>query len=154
MNPRANFIPSPANTPYEKDLFNLLEAALCCNNSRINPPGPEHPTWTSLGDQTEAALKVAALKYNMDEETVAGTLPRIHEIPFDARRKRMTTIHRAVDHEVAFVKGAPREVLQLCSHILVDGESQPLSETIRTDIMSTNDDYSRRALRVLGNCSS
>jgi P-type Ca2+ transporter type 2C len=148
--PKGRFLPSPTNTPYEKDLFNLLEAALCCNNSRINPPGPEHPTWTSLGDQTEAALKVAAMKYNIDEETVAGTLPRIHEIPFDARRKRMTTIHHSVDHEVAFVKGAPREVLQLCSHILVDGESQPLSETIRADVMSTNDEYSRRALRVLG----
>jgi len=58
-------------------------------------------------------------------------LPRVHEIPFDARRKRMTTIHREVDREVAFVKGAPREVLQICSHILVDGESQPISEAVR-----------------------
>ena len=148
--PKGQFIPSPADTPYEKDLFYLLEAALCCNNARINPPMPEHPTWTSLGDQTEAALKVAALKYNINEQTVTVLLPRIHEIPFDARRKRMTTIHREVDHEVAFVKGAPREVLQLCSQILVDGESHQLSEAIRAEIMSANDEYSRRALRVLG----
>ncbi|MGA2488732.1 MAG: cation-transporting P-type ATPase [Anaerolineales bacterium] len=148
--PKGQFMPSPTNTPYEKDLQSLLEAALCCNNARINPPGPEHPTWTSLGDQTEAALKVAAMKYNIDEQTVALTLPRIHEIPFDARRKRMTTIHHAVDHEVAFVKGAPREVMQLCSNILVNGESQPIDEATLTNIMSTNDEYSRRALRVLG----
>lgn len=148
--PKGRFLPAPANTSYEKDLYQLLEAALCCNNSRINPPGPERPAWSSLGDQTEAALKVAAIKYNIDEEAVAGTLPRIHEIPFDARRKRMTTIHHSVNYDVAFVKGAPREVLQLCSHILVEGESLPLSETIRTDIMSTNDEYSRQALRVLG----
>jgi magnesium-transporting ATPase (P-type) len=148
--PKGQFIPSPADTPYEKDLISLLEAALCCNNARINPPGPEHPNWTSLGDQTEAALKVAALKYDINEREVAVFLPRVHEIPFDARRKRMTTIHREVNREVAFVKGAPREVLQLCSHILVDGETQPISEAIRTEIMSANDQYSRRALRVLG----
>ncbi len=148
--PKGQFMPSPADTPYEKDLLRLLEAAICCNNARINPPGPEHPTWTSLGDQTEAALKVAALKFKMDEHVISVFLPRIHEIPFDARRKRMTTIHRELDHEVAFVKGAPREVLQLCTHILVKGEAEELTEAIRTEIMSSNDEYSRRALRVLG----
>jgi magnesium-transporting ATPase (P-type) len=148
--PKGQFVPSPADTPYEKDLLRLLEAALCCNNARINPPGPEHPNWTSLGDQTEAAMKVAALKYNLNEQAVAVFLPRVHEIPFDARRKRMTTIHREVDREVAFIKGAPREVLQLCSHVLVDGETQLISEAIRAEIMAANDEYSRRALRVLG----
>ena len=93
MNPKANSF-LHRQTAYEKDFLSLLEAALCCNNARINPPGPEHPIWTSLGDQTEAALKVAALKYNIDENAVSVFLPRVHEIPFDARRKRMTTIHR------------------------------------------------------------
>jgi magnesium-transporting ATPase (P-type) len=148
--PKGQYIPSPADTPYEKDFLSLLEAALSCNNARINPPGPEHPHWTSLGDQTEAAMKVAALKYKIDENAVAVFLPRVHEIPFDARRKRMTTIHREIDREVAFVKGAPREVLQLCSRILVDGETLPISEAIRTEILTANDEYSRRALRVLG----
>ncbi len=40
--------------------------------------------------------------------------------------------------------------MQLCSHILVDGETQPISEAIRTEILAANDEYSRRALRVLG----
>ena len=148
--PKGQFIPSPSGKSYEKDFLSLLEAALSCNNARVNPPGPEHPTWTSLGDQTEAALKVTALKYNIDENVVSVFLPRVHEIPFDARRKRMTTIHREIDREVAFVKGAPREVLQLCSHILVDGETIPLDETLRAEISTANDEYSRRALRVLG----
>jgi len=147
--PKGQFIPSPANNPFEKDLLTLLEAALCCNNARVNPPTEEHPTWTSLGDQTEAALKVAALKYNLTEEVVTKLLPRIHEIPFDARRKRMTTIHRDIDREIALLKGAPREVLQLCLHIQVDGESRPLNEAVRSEILAANDDFARRALRVL-----
>jgi Ca2+-transporting ATPase len=148
--PKGQYIPSPDGTSYEKDLISLLEAAISCNNARINPPDPEHHSWTSLGDQTEAALKVAALKYNLNEQAIAVSLPRIHEIPFDARRKCMTTIHREPDKEIAFVKGAPREVLLLCSHILVNGESQPITASTQNEIMSANDDFSRHALRVLG----
>ena len=39
-------------------------------------------------------------------------------------------------------------MLQLCTHILVNGETLPLNENIRAEIMSVNDEYARRALRV------
>jgi Ca2+-transporting ATPase len=148
--PKGHFIPSPDNAPYREDLKDLLEAAMSCNNARINPPGLEHATWTALGDQTEAALKVAAMKHHVDEDVNSVLFPRIHEIPFDARRKRMTTIHRELDRVVAFTKGAPREILQLCTHILINGEKIPISEEVRSEVISANDEYSRRALRVLG----
>ena len=61
----------------------------------------------------------------------------------------MTTIHRERGKEIALTKGAPREVLALCSHILVDGDTKALDETLRTEILAANDDYARRALRVL-----
>ena len=147
--PKGQFIPAPQGKSFENDLLSLLEAGLCCNNSRLNSPTTERPYWSSLGDQTEAAIKVAAVKYNLEEEVVIKKLPRIHEIPFDARRKRMTTIHRELNREIAFVKGAPREVLQLCSSIKIDGEIKPLDEKLRTEILGTNDDYARHALRVL-----
>ena len=147
--PKGQFVPSPSGSTFEKELSRLLEAAMSCNNARVNPPSPEHPTWTSLGDQTEAALKVAALKYNFNEDKVSMLLPRIHEIPFDARRKRMTTIHRERGKEIALTKGAPREVLALCSQIMVAGETISLDETLRSEILAANDDYARRALRVL-----
>ncbi len=147
--PKGTFSPVSSAAGCERELEALLVAAMCCNNSRINPPSPEHPTWTSLGDQTEAALKVAALKWGLDEEAVARESPRIHELPFDARRKRMTTIHRAGAGEVAYVKGAPREVLQLCSQILLDGGTVPMTEAMQARIMAANDEYARRALRVI-----
>jgi Ca2+-transporting ATPase len=147
--PEGKFSPEPKGQVWEKDLLSLLEVAACCNNARINPPSLERPGWTGLGDQTEAALKVAAMKEGIFEEAVNRILPRIHEIPFDARRKRMTTIHREVNREIAFVKGAPREVLQLCTRILVNGETVPLTDRLRAEILGVNDDYARGALRVL-----
>lgn len=147
--PVGEFTPNPGNQPWEEDLMSLLDAASCCNNARIHPPTPEHPLWSSLGDQTEAALKVAALKLKINEKALGILYPRIHEIPFDARRKRMTTIHREIDHEIAFTKGAPREVLQLCTHILYNGETIPLDNNLRKEIIDANDSFARRALRVL-----
>jgi potassium/sodium efflux P-type ATPase len=147
--PQGTFSPDPNGQPWEKDLLWLMEAAACCNNARVNPPSIDHPTWTSLGDQTEAALKVAAMKAGVKEDTMNRFLRRVHEIPFDARRKRMTTIHREVNQEIAFVKGAPREVLQLCTQISLRGEVVPLTNDLRAEIMSANDEYARGALRVL-----
>ena len=99
------------------------------------------PFWTAddrghrLGDQTEAALKVAAMKDGIFEEAVKRILPRVHELPFDARRKRMTTIHRELNREIAFIKGAPREVLQLCTTALINDEIVPLTNQLRTEIL-------------------
>jgi Ca2+-transporting ATPase len=148
--PRGEFQPSPRGQPWEEDLFALLEAASACNNARLVKPTLEHPTWSSLGDQTEAALKVAALKADVNEGALVILYPRVHEIPFDARRKRMTTIHREFSSEIAFTKGAPREILQLCTQIQMGGEVLPLDDNLRAQIMATTDDYARSALRVLG----
>jgi P-type Ca2+ transporter type 2C len=147
--PKGVFIPLPFGLPHEADLNLLLTGALCCNNSRLNPPIPDRPQWTCLGDQTEAALRVLAIKGGLNEPATAFDYPRIHELPFDARRKRMTTIHRRAGHELAFVKGAPREVLQLCTHVSLNGEVIELTTELRAEIMAANDDYARNALRVL-----
>lgn len=147
--PKGLFIPLPFGLPYEPDLNQLLTGALSCNNARLNPPTPDHPQWSCLGDQTEAALRVLAIKGGFDEQTLARAYPRIHELPFDARRKRMTTIHRHQGSELAFVKGAPREVLQLCTLISIHGATVPLTNELRAEIMAANDDYARSALRVL-----
>jgi Ca2+-transporting ATPase len=149
--PNGEFAPAPWGTPLEADLKLLLTAGERCNNSRLNPPTAEHPQWTSLGDQTEAALRVLALKGRLDERPLDIDLPRVHELPFDARRKRMSTIHRDGRRggEVAFVKGAPREVLQLCTQIVSGGEVRPLDNALRAEILAVNDQFARRALRVL-----
>jgi Ca2+-transporting ATPase len=135
--------------PAVPDLKLLFTAAALCNNSRLLPPTPERPKWSYLGDQTEAALRVLSLKSGVDEAVETKIRPRIHELPFDARRKRMSTIHRQGGGEVAFVKGAPREVLRLCTRIRVDGEDRRLDSEMRKRILAANDGYARNALRVL-----
>jgi magnesium-transporting ATPase (P-type) len=130
------------------DLESFLTAALLCNNARLQLPTPGQPRWSALGDQTEAALLAMAMKGNIQEKDAPYL--RVHELPFDARRKRMSTIHRGPDgQEIAFVKGSPKEVLQLCTQIRWQGQIIPLTDPIRAQIMTENDRYARQALRVL-----
>jgi P-type Ca2+ transporter type 2C len=134
---------------WSQDLEAFYRAAFLCNNSRLISPNDERQQWTCLGDQTEAALLALSLKAHLNEEEVRREYPRIHEIPFEARRKRMSTIHRHAENDIAIVKGAPKEVLQLCSHVLLKGELIPLNSDNRSQILAANDEYARGALRVL-----
>jgi P-type Ca2+ transporter type 2C len=155
-NPFGEFSPAPARLGKDahkaslEDLQALLAACLLCNNARLNPPAAGSPRWTCLGDQTEAALLTLALKGGLQEQALREAYPRVHELPFDARRKRMSTIHRQGGKEIAFVKGSPKEVLQLCTQIEVHGQNLPLDRTTRAEILAANDDYAQSALRVMG----
>lgn len=136
------------------DLEALLTAASLCNNARLQPPSLNQPRWSALGDQTEAALLAMSMKGSAQAQNAihapSDFYPRVHELPFDARRKRMSTIHHCANgHEVAFVKGSPKEVLQLCTHVVWHGQVIALTPDLRLQIMQENDRYALQALRVL-----
>jgi Ca2+-transporting ATPase len=133
----------------DTDLHQLLVAASLCNNARVIPPNPHAAHWAILGDPTEAAMKVVALKAGLDAEEEARFLPRLREIPFDSTRKRMSTIHQMSSSRVVFVKGAPKEILGLCSRIRINQEYLPMDEQVQARIMAANDEYARNGLRVL-----
>ena len=148
------------STVNETEIQELLRAILLCNNSRLIPPQEEGTQWRILGDPTEAALKVTASKMLMDEKSQLNIFPRIMEIPFDSRRKRMTTIH--LEHpdslngirfsqtqRIAYTKGAPNELLELCSSISMDGNVIPISDEWKLRAMAENDNMARDGLRVL-----
>ncbi len=150
------------------DLRQLLLGAALCNNARLLPPNGESKHWSILGDPTEAALLVAAVKGGLDLQAETTHNPRLREVPFESRRKRMSTIHllaaedgwmrpgqisysvpASAGERVAFVKGAPREVLALCKYIQRDGEPHPMDDDIVAQINAANDEYARAGLRVL-----
>ncbi|UKY47911.1 cation-translocating P-type ATPase [Streptomyces inhibens] len=107
---RAGSTVSPEDAP---DLVALLEAAVLCNDAALQPPDQGDSAWRALGDPTEAALLAAAAGLGLDKTAIDRRLPRIQEVPFDRRRKRMTTIHRLPAGGLRVVcKGAPESVLR------------------------------------------
>ncbi len=160
---------APLEHPGEDaELRRLLLAAALCNDARLIPPHTQttpddegHPNtgerWSILGDPTEAALLVAARKAGIDSDDEARRTPRLREVPFESRRKRMSVVCRLPQPQitahparfVVYVKGAPKEMLALCTSFAVGDSVRPLDETQRAQILAANDQYARAGLRVL-----
>lgn len=137
-----------------EDMKLLLTAAALCSNARLIPPNEENARYSVLGDPTEACLGVVAAKAGIDVKKQAEATPRLRELPFESRRKRMTTIHQLQKatlgaERIAYVKGAPKEVMELCGRIRINGETKEISDEMRKKIMDANDNYARGGLRVL-----
>lgn len=103
-----------------------------------------------VGDPTEGALVVLAEKAGLPVDNLRQSAPRVQEIPFDSRRKRMTTIHKLGGEYHAFVKGAPDILLALSSHYLDDGTTRPLGDAQRERFGAILEDMAAQGMRVLG----
>ena len=138
----------------DADLKNLMVAASLCSNAKLVPPSEDGGRYTVLGDPTEACLGVVAQKAGIDPDSEVSLTPRIRELPFDSRRKRMSTIHQLSKpiggaNRIAYIKGAPKEVLELCDRVSKNGVPSELTAQERDDIIAANDKYARGGLRVL-----
>jgi Ca2+-transporting ATPase len=67
-----------------------------------------------VGEPTELALYQAALAAGFDKASLETELPRLAAVPFDSDRKRMSTLHQDGVQVIAYVKGAPEQLLPLC----------------------------------------
>ena len=103
---RARWVPGDGQP--EADHVELLRAAALCNDALRGPDGG----W--VADPTEIALADVAAGAGLDKLALDIQWPRVHELPFDASRKCMTTFHRVADAYVAYTKGAPEAVLPRC----------------------------------------
>ena len=89
-----------------------LGTALALSNDVVEKDGKP------AGEPTELALFEAAQRGGFNKSTLENALPRIATIAFDSERKQMTTLHRSNEVVVAYVKGAPEQVLQQCCSAL------------------------------------
>ena len=125
------------------------------------------------GDPMETALFNMAREAGLIPEQVRLQSPRKGEIPFDSRRKLMTTVNEIEGHDIVFVKGAVDVLLKKCTRLAnpaametsrkagtagLAGEaglngaavpSRTLSSSDRQRILDQNSRWSARGLRVL-----
>ncbi|EGJ51113.1 cation-translocating P-type ATPase [Desulfocurvibacter africanus] len=118
-----------------------LQAGCLCNTATLTPK--------PLGDPTEIALLVAAAKAGLDPDAFRSRFRKLHEIPFESERKRMSVIIEEDGLKTAYVKGAPDSILALSSRLSRNDDMEPISATARDEIIAANDTYARAGYRVL-----
>ena len=100
-----------------------------------------------LGDPMEVAL-VGMAERALGKRTPA---PPCDELPFDADRKRMSTVHEGAAGRVLYCKGAVEQVLPLCTQVLAPqgGGSVVMSEALMQEFLAAQEEMAERGLRVL-----
>ncbi len=148
--PLGRFADTAGHTVPSEDeaLRALLRCAVLNNDATLLHM--EDGQWQIVGDPTEGALLTAAAKIGLDGGRLRREYSRQGEIPFSSERKRMTTLHTVSGQNVAFVKGAPDVVIDLCTSFRRDGGFLPLTDEERRSILAHNEAFASSALRTLG----
>jgi Ca2+-transporting ATPase len=131
---------------YELEL--ILKAGLLCNDSSIVDDKDVGPY--IIGDPTEGAILVAAVKAGLIPKDLEEENQRIWEAPFDSTRKMMSTVNKVGSSLRVYAKGAPEVIIGKCDRILYGGSITELTDEHKKIIQSHVNIMADNALRILG----
>lgn len=126
-----------------KNYQTFINIMLCCNNSTKDDDGKYR------GDAVEVALNQYLEKQKIDVETLQKKKKRVLELPFDSKRKMMSTIYEENNGKVIYTKGSLESLLPRCKSILIDGKIKPLTAEIKVEYEEMETQLSQEALKVL-----
>ncbi|MCK4521254.1 MAG: cation-translocating P-type ATPase [Nanoarchaeota archaeon] len=145
--PKGNFYADNKQIdPKQMELF--FRIGYLCNNAKLNKKNNE---FEILGDPTEGSLIVLGKKGKLEDKDLQRNFSLIKELPFDSDRKRMSVIFKNKINKKteAYVKGAPALLLKVCDRILENGRVRKLTKKDRKKILTMNDSFAGKALRLL-----
>ncbi len=133
----------------ETPLYSVLEimaaTSVLCNNATLEQ------NYTMFGDPTEGCLLTFAKKIGFNFEDFTKKYDKVYEHSFDSKRKRMSVIYKDKESgdQTLFMKGAPDSVLEICTHIMVNGREMNLDDDTKEKILKQNEQMAKKALRVI-----
>lgn len=122
----------------------LLYLSVLCNNSILGEG-------RAIGDPTELALVNMGKIYGLNEMSIREEYTRVEELPFDSKRKLMSTVNKSIDGNryLMITKGAVDVLLGKITKIeTAQGIVTIKKEHIET-IKQMNNQFSTKGLRVL-----
>lgn len=147
----------------EVDLTRALLAGVLCSEAVLRQD--ERGQTMLVGDPTEGALLVAAIKAGVDVDAVRTHMERLSEVPFDSAVKYMATLNacgadialsagnqftEGADDVVLFAKGAPDVLVPRCTHLVdASGGRVQFDDAARDEMRASATELSAQGLRVL-----
>ena len=121
----------------------LIDISVLANDAAISEDG------TKLGDPTEIAFLDYSETLQQPYRSIRQQYPRLQELPFDSDRKLMSTLHEIDGEQLLLTKGGPDIVFGRSTKVLIDDQVVPLTDDIKEKLQHQNEEFSKRALRVL-----
>lgn len=110
------------DAPDENAVTLIRTGALCCNGKiAFGASGKER----HFGDPTEVGIVAACQNYcGLSKDELENIYPRMADVPFDSKRKLMTTVNMINNRPFAIVKGAPDILLSRCRNGNLKGAAE------------------------------
>ena len=136
----------PVNLSQNPVLSELLLAGLLCNDAQLKYKKDQ---WAIIGDPTEAALLVSAMKAKLPVSPSLNQNSRLDTLAFESQHQYMATLHRQNNSSksIAYLKGSVESILQRSTQLLGhDNQPSPLKPN---DILNQVEQMAKQGLRVL-----
>jgi len=110
----------------------LGRVAALCNRAQFLAGEESKPVLRRdvAGDASEAALLKCCELMMGNVLNIRARNPKVTEIPFNSTNKWQLSVHEVEgdSRHLMVMKGAPERILERCSHIMVDGEVQEMTD--------------------------
>jgi magnesium-transporting ATPase (P-type) len=136
--------PDGTHSTAQPDLRRLGEVAAACNNAELTGTAGK-----GTGDPTERALLELAALAGADTSKADRQAARLALFRFDPRLKLMSTVDSTAGGIVVNTKGAPEQVVALCTSIWRGQRRVPITADDRAEAHRVMAGYADRGLRVL-----
>ena len=120
----------------------LIKCSLICNNAYIDKD-------KVIGDPTEGCLLTYAKNNGYDIKDIKSNKV-LYEQAFDSIRKRMSVVIKDKKEYLLYCKGAPEELIDVCSYACVDDKLVKLTNEDKDKIKDYCVTMSSKGLRLLG----
>lgn len=119
------------------ELLKVAQTSLLCNDAQ-----------EKLGDPTERALIQISRKFGLPQED-RHTYKRLNEVPFNSDNKYMITLNQVGKKKIAFCKGAPEVIMEVCHRIEDGTKTKRYTKQIKEKFLTQLDHMSSDGQRVL-----
>ena len=128
----------------DENTFNdeLIKCSCLCNNAYLDKD-------KVIGDPTEGCLLSYAKELGYDVKNIKSNKVLFQE-PFDSIRKRMSVVVKDTKEYLLYSKGAPEELIDVCSYAIVDDKKIKLTKDDKDLVKDYCIELSSKGLRLLG----
>ncbi|MGA9251349.1 MAG: HAD-IC family P-type ATPase [Roseobacter sp.] len=121
----------------------VLQAGLYCSHARLTQLDGH---WHMTGAPTEGALITLGYKGWCDLPDDRGLLA---EIPFSSARKRMSVLYRSNTESMVLTKGAPEQVLEICTQVMTQDGVRTMNGADQDRISAAYAQLAQQGLRII-----
>jgi cation-transporting P-type ATPase F len=141
-------ISSASGDDYKQNraLGEVLKAGVLCNTSNILKEGDKYKV---VGDPTEAALLVSALKAGYDRDDLEDEMTHIDTLDFDSQKQYMASYYKSKENDCGhiYIKGSLEKILER-SELMLDENGKEI-EIDKEKITQELERMASEGMRVL-----